>query len=394
MTNASELGFPRKVLKKSSQERYDYYRKHTVAHPVIQSAFDKVLDIIHEPAGKQIVMLVGPTRVGKTFLLEWLISEIRSEWAERQASEPGRIPVVSIEIPSRDMMNPSWSFIYERMLRAMEEPLIDKKIVYGDVTLHSSPNGRVKLSERITGGKLRIAVEEAYKYRRPLVTFFDEFHHLLGMAGLGIQDQMDCVKSLANMTHTLLALFGTYEGLDFIDLSDQLTLRSKVVHLRRYCDTEQDLDDFYSTIHSFQVFMPFQVQPDLLKHFDYIYERSVGCVGTLALWLLKAYHHAAMQGAPTLTLQHLKQHVPLSEKQAIKIRLNIEKDEKRFLEIVGEEDIIESKCVEPSAEKSLKGAQDAISVDNHTMKPKTKPKRRPWERLPERDLIGRGTDAT
>jgi hypothetical protein len=392
MADIDQEGFPLQLLNEPPEKRYEYYKKHTVAHPIIQKAFDTVWEIIHEPAGKQIVLVLGPPRAGKTFLLEWLESEIKYEWAQKQASDLGRIPIVSIEVPARDVLKPSWALIYERILRALEEPLIDKKVIYGDVLLRPSSNGKFSIDNRVTGGKLRIALEEALKHRLPFAVFFDEFHHLLGMAGLSWQDQMDCVKSLANMTRTLLVLSGTYEGLDLIDLSDQLTLRTKVVHLRRYGDGEIDMADFESTINSFQVYMPFRKEPDLTKHFDYLYERSVGLVGNLANWLLQATCTALKEGAPTLTLRHLKKHVPLSEKQALKMRTNIMEDETGFLDIVGIEDIISDMDDEIDGAQNGKPDEARALEPSSSEPPTAKPirkRRRVGERVPERDPIGR-----
>ena len=372
------------------EERYAHYKACTIAHPILQLAFDLVLDHIHEPEGHPIVMVVGPPRSGKTFLFEWLISEIMYEWAQQQPSDPGRIPIVGLEVPGRDTLKPSWSLLYERILRTLEEPLIDKKIVYGDVALRSNGNGKISFGERVTGGKMRIAVEEALKHRRPLAVLIDEIHHLLGMAGLSFQDQMDCVKSLANMGGTLLVLFGTYEALDLIGLSDQLTLRTKVIHLRRYTETDEDTANFEGAINTFQLEMPFLKEPDLLKHYDYIYERTLGCVGILRNWLLQAYRLALKEDAPTLTLKHLKKRVPLSAKQAQTWLTNIRGNEEEFYRKVGEDDSI---AVEDDADAKV-AVEEAVTVGDLTDAglPRLKPRRRSGrvgQRGPARDKTGR-----
>ncbi len=391
MTIAHEKCFPRSLLKAPPEKRYEYYKVHSVAHPVLQVAFDTIRDIIREPAGKQIVMVIGPPRAGKTFLLEWLESELKYEWAQIQASDPGRIPVASIEIPARDTLKPSWALIYERILKGLEEPLINKKIIYGDIAFHGSDNGKLRIAERVTGGKLRIALESALRHRRPFAVFFDEFQHLLSMAGLSWQDQMDCVKSLSNIGHTLLGLFGTYEGIDLIDLSDQLTLRTKIVHLRRYSNNKADISDFGSTINSFQVYMPLCKSPELLEHFDYLYERSLGCVGSLRNWLLQAYRTALREDASTLTVNHLKKHVPLSATQAQKMLANLTRDEMEFTKIVGGEDVLNNEdkdSVALDSETYSPVVQKASDESTRENKLKRK-RRRIGERKPERDVIGR-----
>jgi hypothetical protein len=389
MSKSKDRKFPPELLTEPPEKRFGYYKEITVAHPVVQNAFDTVWDIIDEPAGRQIVMVVGPPRAGKTFLLEWLESEKRSEWALKQASDPGRIPIASVEIPGKDTLKSSWAPIYDRVLRALEEPLIDQKVIYGDVMLRPTVSGKFTYSDRVTGGKLRYALEEAIKHRRPFAIFLDEIHHLLGMAGLSFQDQMDCLKSLANMTNTLLVLFGTYEAVDLIGLSDQLTLRTKVVHLKRYNESKEDQADFEGAINSFQLEMPFRKPPDLLKYSDYLYERSLGCVGVIRNWLLQAYHSALKEDSPTLTLKHLKKNAPLSAKQALMMLTNIKLNEEEFYNKVGKEDIINKKddAGALAAKKSAK-KNSSDEQDKQAAKPRGR-RARAFERALERDETGR-----
>src|SRR5437764_13916013 len=52
--------------------------------------------------------------------------------------------------------------------------------------------------------------------------------------------------------------------------------------------------------------MPFKKAPQLTRHSDFIYERTLGCVGILRDWLLAAYTEAVNEGAATVELKHLK----------------------------------------------------------------------------------------
>jgi hypothetical protein len=327
MSKDKEDRFPRALLKKSASERSEYFRGYTVGHPVLKNAYEKAMRILRKPGGKQIVLVVGPGRSGKTFLNEWLAEDLKSDWAPHQASDPGRIPVVSIEVPARDTLRPSWTLMYELILRALEEPLIDKKIVYGSLTLYPTSDGTIKLDDRITGGKFGIAVKSALEYRRPVV-LFDEFHHILNWPGLSFQDQMDCVKSLSNQdktkfsnqVKTKLGLFATYEILDPLDLSDQVICRTKIIHLHRYGDSEEDYANFEGVTYSFQINRPFDDEPDLLRHLDYLNERTNGRVGLLAIWLQEAFDMALEEGDSTVKLKHLKTTEPLTKTQALKLR--------------------------------------------------------------------------
>ena len=85
---------------------------------------------------------------------------------------------------------------------------------------------------------LRVALESAIRQRRPLAFLVDEAQHLAKIAGgRKLQDQLDCVKSLAIRTQTVHVLAGTYDLLILRQLSGQLSRRTRHIHFalpRRY----------------------------------------------------------------------------------------------------------------------------------------------------------------
>lgn len=338
MTEEVEERFPPYLLKRSTAERYEYFESYSTAHPVLDNAFNRLVQIILLPASIQLVFVIGPPGAGKTFLREWVEDEFRDLWAKQQDADPGRIPVVGIEVPSKDRVRPSAGDIYKRILIALEEPLIDKKVTYREVTLRGGADGSVRIDQREKTDNLRLALEAALKNRRPYFLFLDEAQHLFNVAGLSMEEIMDWLKSIANTTGVLMVLLGTYEMLSLLDLSDQLMRRSRIIHLRRYTDGEDDILCFRSTVAAFQRQMPFPVEPDLSENWEYLHERTAGCIGNLYDWLLQAVNAALQKGADTLTLNHLKSCVPMSTKRAKKMHDSIGADEHEFMEEIGEDD--------------------------------------------------------
>lgn len=394
MTDEEENGFPKELLRCLPSDRSKYFREYTVDHPILRSGFDKAWRILHQSGGKQIVLVIGPGRSGKTFLSRWLEEELKYEWAPQQSSDPGRIPVVSIEVPARDTLRPSWTTIYELILRRLEEPLIDKKIVYADVTLYPTSDGKFKISDKTRAAKYGLAVVEAIQHRRPTL-FFDEFHHVLGWPGVSYQDQMDCVKSIANRGGTKLVLFATYEALELFDLSDQAMCRTKPIHLRRYGLSDEDYANFEGTVNSFQINLPFHHEPDLLKHLDYLYERTNGRIGLLAIWLQEAADLALEEGASTVKVRHLKQTEPLTRTQALKMLSKLEQSENRYVEVVGEESGIDEEELDEEVHNDNKTQGQGNDASETTQMPKSQGRgrsRKVGERNPGRDLTGRGKD--
>ena len=67
MGTASE-GFPRDLLSRARTERLAYFQAYTVAHPQLVEAKQRLLNAIQEPVRNSLVMVLGPTGVGKTTL--------------------------------------------------------------------------------------------------------------------------------------------------------------------------------------------------------------------------------------------------------------------------------------------------------------------------------------
>ena len=383
--------FPPSLLTRPRSERYEYFENYSVAHTVLEKCFEKLMQTIWMPAGKRLVFIIGPPGVGKTFLSQWVEDEVKAHWAKKQHQDRGRIPFVGIEVPSKDRIKPSCGDIYLRLLRALEEPLINKKIIYGDVVLHRTLDNQIAVNSRATATKLRYALEQALEHRKPFVLSMDEAQHLMNLAGLSLEELMDWLKSFANMCKVLIALFGTYEMFDLLDLSDQLMRRSKIIHLRRYSNKDEDLISFQRTVISFQQNMPLKKEPDLLAHYEYLYERTAGCVGNLYEWLLAAFNLALQESkVETLSYRHLRECAPLTALRAAKMNQSIEEDELLFLKEVGEDD------VDDEDERAVSSAhidktEKSLNSENGKAKSSAKKTRkgRVGKRLPKRDRTGR-----
>lgn len=387
MSPREENRFPQELLKKPREEWVQYFVDYAAEHPALSKAFDRLISLILDPCGKQLVFVIGPTGSGKTFLMNAAKAEVEDRFTIGQENDRGRIPVVGVEVPSKDEVRPSWGIIYERLLIRMEEPLVDKKVIYSNIVLQRDSSGQLAVDKGANTKKLRYALEQALTHRRPYAVFLDEAQHLLDMAGLSFQDQMDCLKSIANMTGVLHVLFGTYEMLSLLDVSDQLMRRSAIIHLPRYGKKAADKTIFRNTLNTFQVNMPFRQEPNLLSHWEFFHERTAGCIGFLYEWLLAAYKSAMRDpDAVTVTDEHIEETCPLSESRALKMNKNITRDESNFLKLVGGGETYFEKLRRNTSPPDVGGATRDKDDEKHE-KPK-RSKRRPGKPSPRRDQIG------
>jgi AAA domain len=307
-------GFPRELLARPARERVQYFKEYIVAHPVLKEARVRLLQIIREPADGLLVFVLGPSGVGKTTLRCKFQEKIVEGAGTRMEADPGHIPVVGVEAVSSDTGKFVWKDFYRRALAAVDETMLDHKVAYG--VRYEDTASRRMFSYKSTATEHRQAYEQVLRHRRPLAVCIDEAQHIAkGASGSSLLSQMDCLKSLANLTETPHVLFGTYALRVFRNLSGQLIRRSVDVHLRRYRASTSDLKVFKGVVKTFQHELPVHEIPDLEAQWEFLYERSLGCVGTLKEWLCRALSVALEEdGGRALRHEHLSRTaIPVSQ---------------------------------------------------------------------------------
>ena len=173
-----------------------------------------------------------PHWCGKTTLRCRLEQQLWEAGHTGDGKDPGYIPVVGLEVAVADADSFRWRDYYERALRALDEPMIDDKIL-PDHLLPKRTDQKHR-HHKVTS-ELRWALEQALRHRRPAAFILDEAQHFRRIAGgRRLLDQLDTIKSLANLTGITHVLIGTYELLDFAGLSAQLDRRSCEIHFPRY----------------------------------------------------------------------------------------------------------------------------------------------------------------
>lgn len=286
-------GFPLTLLRQPMVDRMAYFHNYTMAHPKLLVAAQKLMHTIEEPAGVALIFLFGPTGVGKSTLLRRITQKMLEATLSNLIEDTGRIPIAGVEAMTPEFRNFDWKDLYLRALKTLQEPTINFPI-----------------HPRLTNLKLRTLLENAMRQRQLSVFCIDEAQNLAKVASARkLQDQADCIKSLANLTRVQFVLAGTYDLLVLRNLSAQLCRRSIDIHFSRYrADNTEDLKAFKGIVQTFQRHLPLPEEPDLLQHWEFCYERSIGCVGILKDLLSRTLATAMAGGAKTLTLQHLENH--------------------------------------------------------------------------------------
>lgn len=371
--------FPAELLTRSGEERLEYFRGYTVAHPLLVEAKDRLMAAISESEPNSLVFVFGPTGVGKTTLRIKVEQVVTNELRPGLEQDRGRIPVVGVEAIAPESGRFSWSDHFRRLLIAMNEPLTERK--RDPESLHVRQCST--FGSKATIAEYRYAVEQALRFRRPAAVMIDEAQHLSKMAsGRRLLDQLDVVKSIANQTRIVHVLFGTYDLLAFRNLNGQLSRRSLDVHFSRYrAESASERQMFINVLQSFAHHMPLAEPPDLAADWELLYERSIGCVGILKQWLMRALSSVLRCGRNTIARRDI-------EAQALSV-LQCQK-------ILSETAEGEAQSAEPAeARRALQcrlGLQAGVARNNSVEVKKStavrNSRRRPGVRRPQRDRIG------
>src|SRR5260370_16927381 len=89
-------GFPRELLDRPTRDRLAYFRSYTIAHPRLQSVSDALRPAIQEPAGRSLILVIGPTGVGKTTLRLRIEQELKDRFLAPGEADPARIPLAAL----------------------------------------------------------------------------------------------------------------------------------------------------------------------------------------------------------------------------------------------------------------------------------------------------------
>lgn len=274
----------------------------SISHPKFITAYNELASTIQQAAEGSMIFLFGPSGVGKTKLLKHLQMKFTQHAYDANRLPPDAIPVVFVEAPAPDTGQFSWKEFYRRTLISLLEPLPDKKLVGGNI-----PSARTINDSRTPANTLRLALENTIKYRHVEVMLVDEAQHIALRTNIdGIARMLDYLKSLANMTKTVIVLAGTYELLAFRNLSGQLSRRSIDIHFPRYrSDNPHEYMEFINIINTFQNKLHLECEVPLVNLEQKLYLGSCGCIGILKPWIDRAVKQATISESRMLTVKNI-----------------------------------------------------------------------------------------
>ncbi|OFD04478.1 hypothetical protein BTGOE7_44810 [Bacillus thuringiensis] len=295
-------------LNLSIENEIELFRKLKILHPKMKRLITRLNALINQPGGNEIIILMGPSGVGKSTLIQELRRGIINNSIEELEENRSKLPLVAVELVSPDNGLFNWKDFYIRILEEVNEPLIHKKVIYETPHEKKLNNRKFANHNPRTAPELRRSVENAFYYRDPKIFIIDEAQHFTKMAsGKRYTDQLDTLKSLSNLTKVPQLLVGTYQLKEFVNLNGQLARRTMDLHFPRYdFNIKKDIYDFIGIVQSLLEKIPLKVSTEIIEQYEFLYERTLGCVGILKDWLVRALKVSLEERSNMFTFNHLK----------------------------------------------------------------------------------------
>src|SRR2546421_8406837 len=124
--------FPADLLQQSKGARIEYFETqclimHTRLEEVCRAVMRSICmpgdDMFHRGLGSM-VLVIGPTRVGKTKLIELLEKELLKRARERMLQDPGYMPFASITTDVGEWGRFDWMDFYPAVLEQLHDPFL------------------------------------------------------------------------------------------------------------------------------------------------------------------------------------------------------------------------------------------------------------------------------
>lgn len=305
----TESKFPTELLSQPIRDQVASFCDQTVDHPVLANTLQETKQFIRYTQPGRLILLYGPPSVGKTTLRQRLVKNLIAESRNRISSTPDDgMPVAFMEAIPPQVNIFDGSDFYTRAIRDLNNQFAE----YKDLDLDPLKEKLSKPKLRVSSNKLRMTFEDLLRERHPQVFILDGLSRLLNITHPHVQYEfLDTIKFLAERTGVVWLLIGSHDLLEWANGHARVARLSHGIPFPRYrLESPHDEAVFRDILFDFEQLLPLPEPPDLVKVGEYIYEKSLGCVGVVKEWLTDALTDALIQGKRTLNLAHLKRNEP------------------------------------------------------------------------------------
>ena len=249
----------------------------------------------------EVVVVTGPSRAGKTSVLE----RLEREYRESSGNDPmTEYPFAYVEAKNRAQEGRfSSKAFFADLAEVLNHPAFSARVDEGK---HRTQN--VSRIDRRTTADLMTACERALRHLKTRFLAIDEAQHIEwhGSSSRAKTAILDSFKSFAASADVTLVLTGAYPIVGMLRASNHMVGRSSLIEIPRYRAVPEDADEFMNLLEWYSQGIRFEPGVrSLVDWAGYIHEHSLGVVGAVGRWLRSAMAKMESDGSEVLAWKYM-----------------------------------------------------------------------------------------
>lgn len=254
-----------------------------------------------------IIVLAGPTGVGKTRMLGKLAKDQLLASSQQMQNDPLFIPVIATTAIAHGHRKFDFKRCYLDCFAALGDPFAGKRTRTKEDKDRARKERFTSSGETISAALLRMDLEIELDRRGTKTWILDEADHILTGGASGLPgDQFDALKSFAQITGITMILSGTGKLPTYLAASGQLSRRTKVIVLSHYLWDDDEVSQYSSALNALMERLPIDGFPEVATNAEEFFVGGVGCVGVAKDWISRAFAQMLIEQVRILTLEHFR----------------------------------------------------------------------------------------
>lgn len=290
---------------KGKREVLQHFDELVVRHAIFLELRDELLAAIQDGARGRVIMIVGPTGVGKTWLSLDVI-EILIDYVEKNP-ELGYGRPLFLEAESPEYGEFSWRSFYVQGLRKLGEPAIRSKRNIDRLIEELRLGKPIPTYQPLKVHELRTLYLQALEELRPIAVFVDE------VASMGKSHShenrggnLNVLKSFSNQRTTIHVLLGTIDAKKMLYHEAQTARRVEPVPFWHYSRVNPDVSYFVKIMKETLEEVGVVAEHSLFQDEQFIYAHSLGLAGVGIDWLRRSTERMFRARSKVLKKEHLQ----------------------------------------------------------------------------------------
>jgi hypothetical protein len=253
----------------SPKDKERYLKSLLISHRNQERIFSEVRTLMTAGAGISVVLLVGPTGVGKTSFGRRQLRNILQQYKIQIQENPSLIPAVLCEVdPAEKGSSINFVLLYSRICSALLAP----NALEG-FSIPKEPNQPIDLVSNS-----RLMFEGAIKARGLHNLILDEVVHFAHSSTDPVHID-DLLKSLSNRNGFNLLMLGAYGCEALAVATGEMARRVSIVHYERYKDSKEDFVEYATFVKAVATALPYRFEVDVTNRLEYMFDGTFGLPG-------------------------------------------------------------------------------------------------------------------